>query len=102
MVIYLQREQESAFLSLTALFLHTCLMTLQYAERGFPSNSAVRICLQRRNRRRHSFDPRVRKIPWSRKWQPTPVFLPEESHGQRSLEINSLQGCKESHISKLT
>jgi len=32
------------------------------------------------------FDPWVRKIPWSRKWQPTPVFLPGESHGQRSLE----------------
>ena len=28
---------------------------------------------------------RVGKIPWSRKWQPTPVFLPEKSHGQRSL-----------------
>ena len=27
----------------------------------------------------------VRKIPWSRKWQPTPVFLPGKSHGQRSL-----------------
>ena len=31
------------------------------------------------------FDPWVRKIPWRRKWQPTPVFLPEESHGQRTL-----------------
>ena len=31
------------------------------------------------------FDLWVRKIPWRRKWQPTPVFLPEESHGQRSL-----------------
>ena len=28
---------------------------------------------------------RVRRIPWRREWQPTPVFLPEESHGQRSL-----------------
>ena len=28
----------------------------------------------------------VRKIPWKRKWQPTPVFLPRKSHGQRSLE----------------
>ena len=36
--------------------------------------------------RRHGFDPWVRKIPWRRKWQPTPVFLPEKSHGQRSLE----------------
>jgi len=30
--------------------------------------------------------PWVGKIPWRRKWQPTPVFLPGESHGQRSLE----------------
>ena len=28
---------------------------------------------------------RVRKIPWRRKWQPTPAFLPGKSHGQRSL-----------------
>ena len=31
------------------------------------------------------FDPWVREIPWRRAWQPTPVFLPGESHGQRSL-----------------
>ena len=31
------------------------------------------------------FDPRVRKSPWRRKWQPAPGFLPGESHGQRSL-----------------
>ena len=31
-------------------------------------------------------DPWVRKIPWRREWLPTPVFLPGESHGQRSLE----------------
>ena len=30
-------------------------------------------------------DPWVEKIPWRRTWQPTPVFLPGESHGQRSL-----------------
>ena len=35
--------------------------------------------------RRHGFDPWVRKIPWRRKWQPTPVFLSGEFHGQRSL-----------------
>ena len=34
---------------------------------------------------RQRFDPWMGKIPWSRKWQPTPVFLPGESHGQRSL-----------------
>ena len=31
------------------------------------------------------FDPRVGEIPWRRAWQPTPVFLPGESPGQRSL-----------------
>ena len=31
------------------------------------------------------FDPWVGKIPWRRAWQPTPVFLPEESHGLKSL-----------------
>ena len=31
------------------------------------------------------FDPWVRKILWRRKWQPTPVFLPGKSHGQRRL-----------------
>ena len=39
--------------------------------------------------KRCRFDPWVGKIPWRRKWQPTPVFLPGESHGQRSLESYS-------------
>ena len=34
---------------------------------------------------RPRFDPWVGKIPWRREWQPTPVFLPGEVHGQRSL-----------------
>ena len=34
---------------------------------------------------RHGFDPWDGKIPWRRAWQPTPAFLPEESHRQRSL-----------------
>ena len=36
---------------------------------------------------KRGFDPWVRKIPWRRVWQPTPVFLPGESHGQRSLAV---------------
>ena len=35
---------------------------------------------------RGEFDPWAGKIPWRRKWQLTPVFLPGKSHGQRSLE----------------
>ena len=44
-----------------------------------------RICPQFRSYRRYEFDPWVRKIPWRRTWQPTPVFLCGESHEQRSL-----------------
>ena len=55
-----------------------------------------RIRLQCRRHKRHGFDPWVRKISWRRKWQPTPVFLPEESHGQRNLVGCSPWGCKES------
>jgi len=35
--------------------------------------------------RKHGFNLWVEKILWRRKWQPTPVFLPRKSHGQRSL-----------------
>ena len=35
---------------------------------------------------RCSFNPWVRKIPWRREWLLTPIFLPGESHGQRSLQ----------------
>ena len=44
--------------------------------------------------RRCGFDPWVGKIPWRKKWQPTPVFLPGQSHEQRSLEGYSPQDGK--------
>ena len=44
--------------------------------------------------RRRRFNRWVRKIPWRRKWQPTPVYLPGESHGQRSLVSYRPWGCK--------
>ena len=56
---------------------------------GFKSNcrycGAFQVVLvetdcQCRRRKRHGFDPWVRRIPWRRTWKPTPVFLPEESH----------------------
>ena len=43
---------------------------------------------------RHGFIPWVRKIPWRKKWQPTPVFFPGKSHGQRSLAGDSSWGHK--------
>ena len=50
-------------------------------------------CLQCR---RPGFHPWVGKIPWRRKWQPTPVFLPGKSHGRQSLVGYCPWGCKES------
>ena len=53
---------------------------------GFPGGaSGKEPASQNRRHNRHEFNPWVRKIPWRRTWQPTPVFLPGESHGQRSL-----------------
>ena len=52
--------------------------------------------------RRRGFDSWVRKIPWRRAWQPTPVFLPGESHGQRSLVGYSPWGHKESDTTEAT
>ena len=52
--------------------------------------------------REASFDLWVRKFPWRRKWQPTPVFLPGKSHGQRSLVGYSPYGCKESDTTEVT
>ena len=56
-----------------------------------------KICLQCR---RPAFDPWVEKIPWRRKWQPTPVFLPGESHGQRSLAGYSPWGHEVSNMTE--
>ena len=50
--------------------------------------------------RKHGFCPWVRKILWSRKWQPNPVFLPGKFHGQRSMADYSPWGCKESDTTK--
>ena len=44
--------------------------------------------------RETGFDPWVGKIPWRRKWQPTPVYLPGESHGRRSLVGYNPRGHK--------
>ena len=41
------------------------------------------------------FDPWGGMIPWRRVWQPAPLFLPGESHGQRSLVGYSPQGLEE-------
>ena len=50
--------------------------------------------------RRLGFDPCVGKISWRRKWQPTPVFLPGKSQGQRSLAGYSPRGRNKSDVTQ--
>ena len=57
---------------------------------------------QCRRHRRLGFHPWARKISWRRKWQPTPVFLSGESHGQRSLAGYSPWGRTESGLTENT
>ena len=71
-----------------------CVFTfMKFAGRGSPSE-ASEVALVVKNQviksqgkrpKRHGFHPWVGRNPWRRAWQPTPVFLPGESHGQRSL-----------------
>ena len=48
------------------------------------------------------FDPWVKEVPWKRTWQSTQVFLPGESHGQRSLAGYSPGGHKELDMAEAT
>ena len=57
------------------------------------STKWYRIYLQHR---RWQFDPWIGKIPWSGKWKPTLIFLPEKFNGQRSLMGYSTKDHKES------
>ena len=64
---------------------------------GFPGGSVIKepTCWCKRHRRPR-FDPWVSKIPWRRKWRPTPAFLPGESCGQRRRAGCSSWGHAES------
>ena len=70
---------------------------------GLPRwHSGKESACQCRSHRRHGFNPWVGKIPWRRGWQPTPVFLPGESHGQRGLAGYSPWDCKELSMTEHT
>ena len=70
---------------------------------GFPDGDSGKGSI-RQGRRciKHRFDPWVRQIPWRRAWQPTAVYLPEESHRERSLAGYSPWGRKESDTTEAT
>ena len=63
-------------------------------ELGFPSDSVLSIHLPMQERQAQSLGW---EDPPRRKWQPTPVFLPGKSHGQRNLADYSPWHCKESN-----
>ena len=70
---------------------------------GFPGSTGGKepTCQSRRNKR-CGYSRWVGKIPWKKAWPPTPVFLPGESHGQRSLAGYSPWGRKESDMTEVT
>ena len=66
---------------------------------GFPGGSVVKNPpANERECWRHGFNPWVKKTPWRRKWQPTPVFLPGGFYGQKSLASYNPYGPKESDM----
>ena len=67
-----------------------------------PLAQQSRIRLKCRSHRECGFDLWVEKIPWKSAWQPTPILLPRESHGQRSLAGYSPKGHKESDTTEAT
>ena len=70
---------------------------------GFPGGArAKEPDYQWRRQKGGGLDPWVGKIPWSRKWQPTPVFLPGESQGRGSPMGYCLWGCTESDTTEVT
>ena len=83
------KEEHKSVLHLTFYILFYFMYNVVCILLGFPGGS-VRIHLPSRC----GFSPWGRKIPWRRKWQPTPVFLPGKSHGQRSLADYSPWGHK--------
>ena len=68
---------------------------------GFSSGTVVKkSACQYRRHKKSGFNPWVRKIPWNRKWQSAPGFLPGKFHEQRSLVNYIPQGCKESDMTE--
>ena len=98
--LFYSHTEKAIYYSLPPLLFWDCLLNTNYCiKKSWPLNwicsyckrlpfvtlwwlSLCRICLQCR---RLSFSPWTGEIPWRRKWQPNPVFLPGKSHGQRSL-----------------
>ena len=70
---------------------------------GFPGGTTgEELACQCWRHKRRGFNPWVGKIPWRRAWQPIPVLLPTESHGQRSLVGYSPKGRSWTRLKQLS
>ena len=99
-VICLPLSHFCTFVKLSLSFCVGLLLGLLFffSNTSFPGGSDSKsVCLQCGRPR---FDPWVRKIAWSRKWQPTPVFLLGKSHGWGKLTGYSPLGREESDMTK--
>ena len=90
----------STFVKVQSIFIIDVLSIPHRVCEGFPGGSVVKNLSA--NAADTSFNPWVGKIPWRRKWQPTPVFLPGKSHEQRSLADYNPWGCKRVRHSLVT
>ena len=90
----------STFVKVRSIFIIAVLSITHRVCEGFPGGSVVKNLSA--NAADTSFNPWVGKIPWRRKWQPTPVFLSGKSHEQRSLAGYSPRGCKRVRHSLVT
>ena len=95
MLVYMGIEKRSCFLEETFRGICYPVIPSQVAlvVKNLPANAGDKRC---------RLDPWVRKMPWRRKWQPTPVFLPGKCHGQRSLVDYSPWGRKELDMTEAT
>ena len=84
------------------VFVQVFCIYMVYTRSSQVTQSGKEPSCQCRRYRRRRFDPWIRKIPWRRAQKPTPVFLPGESNGQRSLMGYSPQGCKKLDTTEAT
>ena len=80
--------------SFVKVVVEVCILYMRRGKANSQISDGKSICLQCG---RPGFNPWLRKIPWRRKWQPTPVFLPGKFHGQRSLVGYSPGGHRVGH-----
>ena len=67
---------------------------------GFPGGSVIRIHLPMQDIQETWAQSLIRKTPWKREWQPTPVLLPGKSHRQKSLGGYGPGNCKELYMTE--